>query len=136
MVMRGRSILMTSPLSLSSDDVAARSFEATRRLCGQAGLRYRVMSDLDKTLDHNLRLLLRYRDPRWTPPRNKLDLIRTLAGRTVPIRALADLLSEDAERPEALGWIFWMIWMGQVSTDLRKPLGLDQLAHVPGPVLP
>ncbi|WP_213815512.1 TnsA-like heteromeric transposase endonuclease subunit [Glaciihabitans sp. dw_435] len=114
------------------DDVAVRSFDATRRMCELAGLRYRVVSDLDATLDQNLRLLSRYRDRRWAPPLEALDQLMTLAGQTLALRALIQALSRNVQESPAAGWVYSMIWAGTVNVDLRKPLGLDQVVHVPG----
>ena len=108
------------------DDAAARSFEATRGLCVQAGFRYRVMSDLDQVLDQNLRLLLRYRDDRWMPPPVLLARLREYANETLQVRTLARVLAEGEEGPGQLGSVYWMIWTGAVSVDLRMPLSLDQ----------
>ncbi|ASD20869.1 hypothetical protein B7495_01045 [Cryobacterium sp. LW097] len=118
------------------DDVAVRSFDATRRLCELSGFRYRVVSDLDATLDQNLRFLSRYRDRQWIPPIEVHDQLMTLASETLALRALIRALSRNVQESTAAGWVYSMIWSGTVSVDLGKPLKLDQVVHVPGRTQP
>lgn len=109
------------------DEKAAASFEATRILCEQQGLRYRVMSDFDQILDQNLRFLSRYRAGHWQPPRVNFERVEQALDRPMRIRHLVALVAGKDEEPTALGWIYWLIWAGPLQLDLRAPIGLDSI---------
>lgn len=109
------------------DETAAASFEATRRLCEENGFRYRVVADLDRVLDTNLRFLSRYRMAAWQPAPSAVDLMKAMVVRPISVRALRASLAEYDDQSRALGWIYWYLWQGLAHANLRVPLSLDSV---------
>ena len=113
------------------DEAATRSFEATQELCDQVGFSYRVISDIDATLDQNLRFLSRYRDREWKLPATQIEILRRCQPFELSIRALIAMLSEKNQESRAPGWVYSLLWSAQIQTDLRKPLRQDSLVRLP-----
>jgi len=109
------------------DETAAATFGATRLLCEEQGFRYRVMSDLDRTLDQNLRFLSRYRTQAWQPALGDVARVEETLDRSMPIRHLLALVTAKGQESRTLGWIYWLIWAGRLQLNLRIPLGLDSI---------
>lgn len=114
------------------DEAAARSFEATQELCDKVGLSYRVISDIDTTLDQNLRFLSRYRDRGWKLPSPQIEILRGCGTLELSIRALISMLSVKNQEHKAPGWVYSLLWNAQIQADLRKPLSQDVLVRLPG----
>jgi hypothetical protein len=112
------------------DETATQSFEATQQLCEQAGLAYRVISDLDSTLDQNLRFLSRYRNQEWTLPPTQFETIQRYSTLELSIRALIAILSANNQEARAPGWVYSLLWNAQIQADLRKPLSQDALVRI------
>jgi len=113
------------------DEAATRSFEATQELCDQVGFSYRVISDIDATLDQNLRFLSRYRDQEWKLPVPQVEILRRYQPFELSIRALIAILAGQDQESKAPGWVYSLLWNAQIQTDLRKPLRQDALVRLP-----
>lgn len=113
------------------DETAARSFEATQQLCDKVGFTYRVISELDKTLDQNLRFLSRYRDQAWKLPPPQVEIFTSCRTPALSIRALTAVLSARNQESRAPGWVYSLLWNAQIQADLRKPLSQDALVRLP-----
>ncbi len=106
------------------DDATAAVFDATRRLCAEAGFRYTVVSELDRELDRNLKFLSRYRGDAWAS--SFAELYRVASGAaSVSVRDLAERLSPHADLSHGLGCVYWLIWQNIVGADLARPLSLQ-----------
>ena len=107
------------------DDETAVVFNATRRLCCEAGFLYRVVCDLEGDLDRNLKFLSRFRYENWAPVADELC---TLGGDIGPVmvRDLAQVLSRGGSHiSRGLGCVYWLIWHNVVEVDLNQPFTLQ-----------
>lgn len=116
-------VIDVRPESLIDADTK-RVFEVTQALCAQHHYRYRVISNLSASLDHNLKFLSRYRHDGWKP-----DLAR-LAGalaqsETMSVQALANQLAGPGKLSEGLGLVYWSIWHGLAKANLERELSLN-----------
>lgn len=104
------------------DSRATYVFAATRDLCQQIGIHYRVICDLDRMLDRNLSAIARYRVNLWALPDALWPLLEKIQEEAT-IHEIAELL-QQAEGPPALGWVYWLLWHGILDADLDQPLSL------------
>ena len=110
------------------DSVAAEIFTTTRELCEDAGFRYRVISDLGRVLDDNLRFITPYRDARWELPPDIREAMFD-AVPELPLQALAAAIQGSNGRKGAIGHVYWLIWHGHIDVDLTRPLTSRTLAR-------
>lgn len=106
------------------DRATAAVFDATRRLCGEVGFLYTVVSEMDRELDRNLKFLSRYRGDVWALSAAELDRLGG-GGVCVSVRDLAEKLSPHADLSRGLGCVYWLIWRNIVDVDLARPLSLQ-----------
>lgn len=102
------------------DERAAETFAATGDLCEEMGFGYRVMSDLKGVLARNLLFLSRYRGEEFRPPA-ELEFLDAAITRLTVEELVARF---PADKALALGWIYWLVWHGEVVIDLDSPLTL------------
>lgn len=104
------------------DEQTAVVFEATRLLCAEAGLRYRVISDLSPELDRNLKFLSPYRDQVWAPQHEAMANLASHRG-SVSVLELAQFLAPH-DVTLGLGQVYWLIWHRALEVSMNRPLSL------------
>lgn len=120
----GEGVLVDARPAELIDDRARRSFEATAQVCAQAGLGYRVVSDLPVALRRNLMFLANFRDDAFAVGDRD-----PLTGWEGTLSQLAALLSVG-DRASGFGAAYRMLWAGQALTDLRQVLTGSSVVRV------
>ncbi|MFC6356604.1 TnsA-like heteromeric transposase endonuclease subunit [Luethyella okanaganae] len=111
------------------DDHAAGVFEATRLLCEEIGLGYRVISALPTVLTRNLLFVSRFRDDVFASASSDLEWLRMGAPSTRSLREIALVLGAG-ELGVGLARAYRLIWFGEIDVDLGEPLSLEVLGRI------
>jgi len=106
------------------DGDARRVFAAMREVCDQAGLRYRVVSELPASLIRNLSFLAGFARPEMYAPLARLQL-----GDREDLAEVATL-EQHASRAGGLALWYWLLWSGYAWVDLDRPLTLRSLVRL------
>lgn len=104
------------------DELTAAVFESTRRLCVEAGFRYRVISRLSEELGRNLKFLSPYRHNAWMPPTGAVEAISARCPVTTVLELARHLSPGDQSR--GLGQVYWLIWHQALQVSLNQRLSL------------
>jgi hypothetical protein len=111
------------------DDHAVEVFEATRLLCEEIGLGYRVISDLPPTVTRNLLFVSRFRNDAFASERSDLARLGARGTSTLSLREIALALGAG-EVSVGLSRAYRLIWFGEIDVELGEPLGLEVPCHV------
>lgn len=120
----GEGVLVDARPAELIDDRARRSFDATAQVCAEAGLGYRVVSDLPVALRRNLMFLANFRDDVFAE--GDRDPLTGWEGTLAQLAAV--LHGED--RASGFGAAYRMLWAGQARTDLRQVLTGSSVVRV------
>jgi hypothetical protein len=99
-------------------DKTMQSFANTKRICDSVGWKYETFTDVDPVLLRNVKLLSQNRHPRWSPPPEAgAALLEAADGR------LGDILAASTAAPTVTSsQVYHLLWNGQLTADLTKPL--------------
>lgn len=102
--------------------------ERTREVCHDLGWEYEEFTEIDSTVERNLRLLCGYHHPRFAPPtvaRAEIAECVAQSGRNgVPFGELIDAVSECTQLDDSalICGVYHMVWNGEIRVDLTLPL--------------
>jgi hypothetical protein len=107
----------------SAERVDAPVFRAQIRAmelaCGEAGMRYRVLSDPDPDLLASVRWLAGFREPPSDPDGEAPRMLSLLAAGP---RTIAELLSGALEPMLARPVLMHLLWVGRALVDVGEPI--------------
>lgn len=99
-------------------DRSAASFAAMRRACDLVGWVYRLVGEIDAVRVANLRWLAGYRHPRFGEPATCAAVL-SVFWTPAPLLAQA---GEVGDPIAVLPVLFHLLWRGQLTADLSRPL--------------
>jgi hypothetical protein len=101
------------------DERSAEAFAALRRACESVGWAYRLVGELDPIRVANLRWLAGYRHRRFGEPRGVAAAVTAAFAVSGPLVVQAATVGDPIE---VLPTAFHLLWRGQLTADLSRPI--------------
>jgi hypothetical protein len=101
------------------DERSAVAFAATRRACELVGWGYRLVGEFDPVRVANFRWLAGYRHGRYGCGPAMAEVVRSAFWNPAPLVAQA---AEIGDPITVLPVVFHLLWQGQLTADLSRPL--------------
>ena len=98
----------------------------TAAACQSAGWEFRLVGEPDPVWAANLRWIAGYRHPRFASPEIEELLVSAFSRSGF----LADAARQAGDPIRVLPVLFHLLWLGQLTGDLSRPLGYDTILTV------